>query len=84
MNPLRATLALGALASALLIATPAFAGTDYCDNDAVGYPCYTPVAIGWSYGHGPGDWHGDHRRKSSGDFLYEWVFNSERTYDFYV
>ncbi|MGH8603061.1 MAG: hypothetical protein ACREXR_09915, partial [Gammaproteobacteria bacterium] len=83
MNPLRTTLALGALASALLIATPAFPATDYCDNDALGYPCYNLYAGGWYYGHWRGDWNGDDRRNSSGGG-YVWAFNYWDTYNFYV
>src|SRR4029453_15483866 len=84
MNVLRATLALVALASALWIATPAFA--DYCDNDARGYPCRNRSTTGmyaWSYENYRGDKNGDDRR-NSGDGWYQWIFNRAQNYSLYA
>ncbi|WP_394845525.1 hypothetical protein LZC95_51895 [Pendulispora brunnea] len=78
MNISRSMFGMGALFSTFLAASPAFAGTFYCDNDrsASQYPnCSTPGAPGWAYGGGSGDRNGDHRRQTSGHEVYYWDFN---------
>ncbi|GAB3352153.1 hypothetical protein [Lysobacter tyrosinilyticus] len=84
MNALRKNLALGALATALLATTPAFAASNYCDNDRDSRQYACDNWGGWSYRSWSGDWNGDDRRVNSGIYGYGWVFKTAQYYAFHV
>lgn len=83
MSCVRSLLGLTSLASALLLASPTFAATNYCDND----PPQTQCGLdnwGFKYAYYSGDQNGDDRRSSDANTGYSWLFKSQHWYAFYV